>query len=80
MSETPNTTSLKDAPTSPEATADSRTGQNIGGKGDAYRHIGLHVKKCNQHGTDDRGGTESGKAGAQARAHSREKGYKNCDQ
>ena len=57
-----------------------RTGQNIGGKGDAYRHIGLHVKKCNQHGTDDRGGTESGKAGAQARAHSREKGYKNCDQ
>lgn len=51
-------------------------GQHVGGQGDAHRHIGLDAQKRNQHGADDRGGAHSGKAGAEARAHTREKCYK----
>ena len=49
-------------------------GQHVGGQSDAYRHVGVHAQKCDEHGTDDRRGAHARKAGAEARAHAGEKG------
>ena len=50
-----------------------RTGQHIGGKGNAHRHIGVHVQKGDEHGADDRRRAHAGKAGAKAGPHAGKK-------
>ena len=54
-------------------------GQHVGGQSDAYRHVGVHAQKCDEHGTDDRRGAHARKAGAEACAHAGEKGDEKCD-
>ena len=49
-------------------------GQHVGGQSDAYRHVGVHAQKCDEHGTDDRRGAHARKTGAQSCAHTGEEG------
>ena len=57
-----------------------RAGQHIRGKGNAHRHVGVHVQKGDQHGADDRRSAHTGKAGAKAGTHAGKKGDKHRKQ
>ena len=48
-------------------------GQHIRRKGDAHRHIGVHVQEGDEHGADDRRRAHTGKAGAKGRPPCRQK-------
>ena len=48
-------------------------GKDIACKGDAYGFVGRHVKKCDQHGADDRCCAHSGESGSKSCAGSGQK-------
>ena len=50
-------------------------GQHVRGKGNAHRHIRIHVQKGDEHGADDRRRAHACKAGAEACAHTGKKGH-----
>ena len=56
------------------------TGQHIRRKGDAHRHVGVHVQESDEHGADDRRRAHAGKAGAKAGPHAGKKGDQNGKQ
>ena len=57
-----------------------RAGKHIRGKGNAHRHVGVHVQKGDEHGADDRRRAHTGKAGAKAGTHTGKKGDKHRKQ